>query len=413
MKGSKQKRLAQAIKKQIRVLSNDMLAFVQDLVRIPTENPPGLCYAECVRLIAQRLNRFGLRTKILRVHTRAAGIRPRYCLLSSYGKGMRTVYFHGHYDVVPGSERHQFSARIKGNRLYGRGTADMKGGLAAMVYAVHVLQRLDIRLPGRLCLAIVPDEETGGRFGTQYLFKHGYIKEEGGSAMLMPEPTGGAVWNACRGAISLMIRIKGTSVHVVLQNKGTNAFEQMVGLSSALLKLKHCVERKKTKFTVAPGESRNSILMLGGMCRGGANFNIVPDECSFTVERRINPEEDFKKEKARLLNVLDRFRRKGMRLEIEVIQEGESVGISSDHYLAGVLVNSIKAISGRRPKFYMCPGLLEIRYYLKRGIPAFAYGPGLLTCAHSPDEFVDIERIYDCAAVYALAAINLLSGDDT
>ena len=99
-----------------------------------------------------------------------------------------------------------------------------------------------------------------------------------------------------------------------------------------------------------------------------------------------------------------------MRFEIEVLQEGESVGISSDHLVAGVLANSIRTINGSRPKFYMCPGLLEIRYYLKQGIPALAYGPGSIAQAHGPDEFVDIKRIYDCAAVYALTAVNLLSG---
>ena len=410
MVSSRQKELIQAIRKQIHVLRKDILAFAQDLIRIPTENPPGLCYAECVKLLAQKLSRLGMRTQILRVPTRDTGIRPRFCLLSSYGEGERSIYFHGHYDVVPGSGRRQFRPRVKNDRLYGRGAADMKGGLAAMVYAVHALQCLDLRLPGRLWLVIVPDEETGGEFGTRYLLKHGYIKKKNGIAMLMPEPSGGAVWNACRGAISLMIKVKGKSVHVVLQNKGVNAYEQMVSLASALLKLKNNVERRKTGYTVAPGESRNSILMLGGLCRGGTNFNVVPDKCSFTIERRINPEENFKKEKARLLSVLNRFRKKGMRFEIEVLQEGESVGISSDHRVAGVLANSIRTINGSRPKFYMCPGLLEIRYYLKQGIPALAYGPGSIAQAHGPDEFVDIKRIYDCAAVYALTAVNLLSG---
>ncbi|KPL14109.1 hypothetical protein AMJ74_04010 [candidate division WOR_3 bacterium SM1_77] len=383
-----------------------MLAFTEDLIRIKTENPPGACYDECVRLITRKLISFGLRPKILKV--RGGGSYPRYSLIASHGTGKDTLYFHGHYDVVPASER-QFKPRLENKKLYGRGASDMKGGLTSMIYALRVLQLLKLRLRGRICLVIVPDEETGGGLGTNYLFEHGYIKRDNSIGMLMPEPTSGTIWHACRGAISFLITIKGKPAHVVLQHKGINAFDQMLDLLNTLYKLKQTVEKRKTKFKVAGDESRNSILMIGGVCRCGTNFNIVPGECTFSIERRINPEENFTKEKERLLGIVDRFREKGMNINTTILQAGESAGISSDHQLADALVGSIHDVLNKKPRFYMCPGLLETRYYLKNKIPALAYGPGLLSHAHSPNEFIDVRRIYDCTAIYALTAVTLLS----
>lgn len=400
--------LKQAIAKHVRPLRKGMLTFTKDLIRVGTENPPGLCYEECVELIVEKLEQFALHPKIIKVRGGATS-HPRYCLLASYGSGKRVLYFHGHYDVVPASAKHQYNPVVRNGRLYGRGASDMKAGLAAMIYAIRIMQLIDLEIHGRICLVIVPDEETGGKLGTHYLFEQGHIKKKNSIGMLMPEPTSGAIWNACRGAFSIMIRIKGKPVHVVLQQEGINAFEQMVALMNGLLKMKQVVEKRKTSYAVAAGESRHSILMLGGVCQCGTNFNTVPGQCSFSVERRINPEENFNREKRRLLDLIDKFRKRGMNITTTVLQEGEAVGSSADSYLAYCLASSIRAVGGRRPQFRMCPGLLEIRYYLKKGIPAYAYGPGLLHRAHHPDEFVSIGRIYDCAAVYALTAFEALS----
>jgi acetylornithine deacetylase/succinyl-diaminopimelate desuccinylase-like protein len=144
---------------------------------------------------------------------------------------------------------------------------------------------------------------------------------------------------------------------------------------------------------------------VGGRVEAGTNFNTVPDFCTFTVDRRINPEEDFEQEKRRLLAVLDR-----PNLEIEVLQEGRSCEVAEDGKLGQALARSIQAITGKAPQFEMCPGLLEIRFYAERGIPAFAYGPGLLTVSHGPHEFVPIDRIVECAQIYALTALELQRG---
>jgi succinyl-diaminopimelate desuccinylase len=129
-----------------------MLAFAQDLLRIPTENPPGNHYREGMQRICQELERLGLPCQVVEVPGYAD--RPRYNVLSFYGHGSPTLYFHGHYDVVPAHSRAQFEPRVEGGRLYGRGAADMKAALATMIYAVHLLQEQQVPLQGRIGLCI-------------------------------------------------------------------------------------------------------------------------------------------------------------------------------------------------------------------------------------------------------------------
>ena len=227
--------------------------------------------------------------------------------------------------------------------------------------------------------------------------------------MLTPEPTSGVIWNGDRGAISLRVTVKGKPAHVGLQHQGVNAFERMLVVAQALLELKKEVESRSTQFKVEPEAARRSILMMGGRSEGGTNFNTVPAECSFTVDRRINPEEDLGREKQRLLALLEKLGREGIDLEVEILQEGHSAGVSEDNPVAQALVKSVEAITGKTPSFELCPGLLEIRFYAQQGIPALAYGPGLLSVSHGPNEFVPLDSIDDCSAIYALTAAQLLA----
>jgi succinyl-diaminopimelate desuccinylase len=384
----------------------EMLRFTEEIVRIPTENPPGARYGECADALRRELERLGLPAEVI------AAPEERFVVLGFHpagGAGGPALYFHGHYDVVPAQGREQFEPVVRKDNLFGRGSADMKGGLAAMIYAVRALADCDVPLRGRVGLSLVPDEETGGRYGSRWLAGQGLLGA-GGIGMLTAEPTGGVIWNACRGAISLRVRVKGRPAHVGLHYRGVNAFERALPIAQALLALKREVEARRTSYRIAPEAARGSILMLGGEARGGANFNVVPGEFSFTVERRLNPEEDLRQEKARLMDLFDRLRREGHDLEVEVFQEGASAGLPDDSPLARALAASVAEVTGRPAAFEMCPGLLEIRFYAERGVPALAYGPGLLSVSHGPDEFVRLADMRDCAVVYALTAARLLGG---
>jgi acetylornithine deacetylase/succinyl-diaminopimelate desuccinylase family protein len=382
----------------------DVVRFASDLIAVASENPPGNQYDECVRRIRLEWDRLGLSYRSFD----APGRQPRSNLLSFVGQGARAVYFHGHYDVVPAQTTAQFTPRIQGGYLYGRGSADMKAGLAAMTYAAFLLQQLQVPLHGRVGLCFVADEETGGKGGSRFLEQIGVLGQDG-IAMFTMEPTSGVVWHANRGAITLKITVKGRSAHVGLQHQGINAFEQMLKVAARLQGLKAEVEQRQTRFRISPDEAAGSILMLGGVVEGGANFNVVPESCSFTVERRFNPEETLETEKARLFSVLESCRRQGIDHDVEILQEGHANEADEQHPVAQILADTIESVTGERPPFEMCPGLLETRWYGRRGIPAFAYGPGLLGCAHGPEERVEIGPIYQHTVIYALTAARLLA----
>jgi acetylornithine deacetylase/succinyl-diaminopimelate desuccinylase-like protein len=361
--------------------------FARELIAIPTENPPGRYYAEARAAIVRMLEALGLEARV-----------EGDCVLSFVGSGGSVVYFSGHYDVVPAQSGAQFDPVVKGANLFGRGSADMKAGLAAMTYAAaHVRDRIR----GRIGLVFVPDEETAGPRGSRYLESRGLLGKDA-IAMLTPEPTGGVVWNANRGAITVRARVLGKAAHVGRQREGVNAFERMLSVASRVMDLKRHVEERVTTYSIEPEPLRRSILMMGGECSSGSNFNVVPDACSFTIDRRINPEEDFQAERARLMQALEGC-------EIEVLQEGAAAGSSPDCVAGRALARAIREVTGKEAHFELCPGLLETRFYASRGIPAFAYGPGLLTVSHGPNEFVSMDRVVECAEIYARVAEQLLS----
>lgn len=389
---------------QIASYHDEIIRFASDLVTVPTENPPGRAYKQCAEIITQELSAIGLKSRLVEIPHKE---HPRYCILSYEGKNKRTLYFHGHYDVVPATDKNQFRPFVRGGKLFGRGSSDMKGGLAAMIYAIKALKECRQELNGTIGLTIVPDEETGGVLGSQYLSRLGLLGRKG-IGMLTAEPTGGVIWNASRGAISIQVTVKGKPAHVGLDYKGVNAFERMLTIAGALVRFKKDVEKKRTKFKITPRPARRSIMLVGGRCIGGTSFNMVPDRITFTVDRRINPEENLEVEKRRLVALLNRLKRKGIDLEFEILQEAVSAGVSDRGPVAQALVQSVKEITGRIPRFQMCPGVLETRFYAKKAIPAFAYGPGLLSASHAPDEFARIRDIHRCTAIYALTAARLL-----
>ncbi|HEX8798768.1 MAG TPA: M20/M25/M40 family metallo-hydrolase [Terriglobales bacterium] len=368
-----------------------IVELTKRLIAIPSENPPGNHYEECVRLLIDELQQLGF-----------DGVRREgACVLASVGSGSRTLYFSGHYDVVPAQSQDQFEPRVEGRNLFGRGSSDMKGGLAAMIHAAATVRDEGLLKDGRIGIVLVPDEETAGPRGSRDLQSRGLLGRDA-VGMLTPEPTGGVIWNANRGAVTLRATLRGKSAHVGRQFEGMNAFERSIPAMVRLADLKKEVELRQTQQNIAPAAARHSILMLGGRVEAGTNFNVTPEFCSFTLDRRLNPEESLQEEKRRLYDALEGF-------EIEVLQEEPAAATSAEDRLGVILAGHIRRVTGKDPVFEMCPGLLETRFYAARGTPAFAYGPGLLTVSHGPNEFVPMRNVVQCALIYALTAVETLS----
>ena len=377
---------------------DDIVGFAAELVGIPSENPPGAAYSECVEALVRRLERLGLPVE------RVPLAEGRVAVRSRVGDGP-TLYLHGHYDVVPASTEGQFDPAIREGRLFGRGSADMKGALSSMLYAAAAVAEMD--LGGAVELVFVPDEETGGRCGSGRLAELGLLD---GSALgaVLGEPTSGTIWNGSRGAVTARVAVRGAPAHVGLHYEGRNAFEHAIPIVEALLALKEQVRREKTAFTIEPEEARESILMIGGETVGGHQFNLVPPEFSFSVERRFNPEEDLVEVRDRLVKTIREASPSGVDVDVDVFQEGASSATPEDGTLIERLQESVLHVTGRRTPCTLCPGLLETRFYSSLGIPAVAYGPGELEVSHGPDESVAIDRLMECAKIYGVLATRLL-----
>lgn len=376
-----------------------------ELISIPTVNPPGEFYRECVDYVSRKLKEWKFDHSIMVGPLRDY---PRYSILGEYGKGVDSLHFHGHYDVVPAHSSDQFKPDLQGGRLYGRGSSDMKSGLVALLFALRIIKECRIKLKGKITFSIVPDEETGGDYGTKHLVDSGLLPRVN-LGILMPEPTSGVIWNANKGALTYRVTVEGRPAHVGLEDQGDNAFERMVEVVQSLIKLKKEIKKRKTRMAIHPLEANRSVMLVGGESGSGFSFNLVPERAFFTIDRRINPEESLDEARRELTEVLNEHKKKGVKIEMELLQGGEPSTASQETPLASALRESVALVTEKIPRFELCPGLCEIRFFNKRGIPAYAYGPGLLEVSHGPQEYVNISDVLNCIEVYALTALRLLS----
>ena len=402
MRASIERSLTREIQKQLKRRTADLVDFASSLIQIPSENPPGAGYAKCSALIASTLKQLGLTTRTVN----PSGVAS--IVMGTHGEGGRALYFSGHYDVVPAQSAEQFKPVVRKANLHGRGSADMKGGIAAMAFAIHALKQAGFEPTGRIVSVSVPDEETSGPRGTIALAAAGLIERDA-LGMLTMEPTSGVIWNGNRGVISVRLTVRGRPAHVGMHFRGVNAFRGMLDVAAEFAALEREVAQRQTAFNIRPDAARRSVLLLGGELSGGHLFNAVPDRVSFTVDRRTNPEENFDEERERLLAIVAGARQRGLTVTIEELQQGRPSATSSDVPLARALATNIRAVTRKPARFELCPGVLETRHYAALGIPALAYGPGLLSISHGPNEFVSIKKLVDCAEVYARTAVRLLS----
>ena len=388
--------------------ADEMAELVQELVAVDTENPPGRALGRCGRLLRDVMEPLGLSPELIELPPSHELEEP--CVVrGSVGDGSREVYLHGHFDVVPAQSREQFRPRRRDGRIVGRGSADMKGGLVSMLYGAVAARELGLLERGRVVFHFVCDEETGSVAGSQHLRDAGLI-DPSGVAMVTAEPTGGAVWHASRGAITMRVDVRGREAHVGQAQLGVNAFEKMIRVAEPIVTLARVLRDRRTTLPMASEDERGSVLVVGGATGGGANFNVVPGSAWFSLDRRFNPEEDLDAELARLTEAIaESAAAADADVTIEVLQQADSASTDATGPVALALARCIAEVEGCPPPFQLCPGVLETRWYAELGIPAFGYGPGRLDVSHGPEEFVDETALRRCAAVYGVLAGELLS----
>jgi succinyl-diaminopimelate desuccinylase len=383
--------------------ADEMAALLEDLIAIGSENPPGRGLGRCGRVLRDAMTGLGMSPELIELPP-ARDLEEPCVVRGSVGRGAQTVYFHGHFDVVPAQSPAQFRPLRANGRIAGRGSADMKGGLVSMLYGAAAARDLGLLDDGTIVLHFVCDEETGSVTGSGHLREAGMI-DPGAAAMVTAEPTGGVVWHASRGAITLRVEVQGRTAHVGQAHLGVNAFEQMVQIADPLADLAHELLARRTDYPLESDEARGSMLVVGGASGSGANFNVVPGSAWFSVDRRFNPEERLDEELARLTTTIDAAAaRAGAEVAVEVVQQQPSAATDERDPAALALARCVAEVEGAAPRFEMCPGVLETRWYAQLGIPAFAYGAGRLDVSHGPEEYIDEAAMRRCAAVYALFA---------
>ena len=384
---------------------DELTQLLLEFCAIPAENPPGTHLVESQAWIERTLARYGIRSE--NHHTSRAGGDHRV-IIGSIGDTGPVMYLHGHYDVVPAFTADQFAPAVRDGSVFGRGASDMKGGLVAML--IGALVHRDLGGGGRVRLVYVPDEETGGANGSERLVELGLVDTTHCVGAVVGEPSFPDLWYAARGAFTVEVTVHGRPAHVGLHYTGDNAFERAHHVVGALLAYRDRVAGHKTTLMIEPAQARESVVLIGGRATGGTNFNIVPEQFSFTIDRRPNPDEDYAAARRELLDLLHDLGREHP-LTIEVLQDVLPAHTDVQSPLVRTVQEAVRIVSNRRAELSMCPGCLETRIYSNLGIPAVAYGPGLLTQMHGPQEHVPIDNLLEATTVYAITLGEHLGAD--
>jgi len=394
-----------------------IISFTKSLVEIPTVNPPGNNYEKLVgRLEKELKSLLRLSVRKITVPQRLVikkGIRgasKRVCLLGCWQTGSKkTVHLNGHYDVVPASSNWDtppFQALLKGDRLYGRGSEDMKGTISSMVLGVWALKELGLQPEVNVEFSFTPDEEIGGETGFGWLVKKGIVKPDYG---ISEGYTDSYISCGNKGMIWAEFGICGLSAHGATPHMGINAFDGMIEMATELKSLNKRVSRRRTKWAMRNDKDRYATLVLGGEAGGGTKVNMVPDYASFSVDRRILPEENIRNVKSELEGVLNRMRRRrpDLKFSMKIKMSDGPVVIDKANKLPKAIGSAVKKVLGVRANYGVMPGGTDMRYLIKRGIPAVGYSARGGFRWHSDNEYISVRSMLNTAKIYALTILNL------
>lgn len=399
-----------------------VVRLLQQLIRIPTVNPPGEHYAEMAGVLRDELEAIGLDVQVVRVpdemvekiHPWARGY-PRYIVLARLGDGRPVLHFNGHYDVVPpgqGWTRDPFDPVVEDGRLYGRGASDMKGGITAIIAAARSLIEEGWRpRRGSLELSFTPDEETGGETGVGYMLEEGLVLPD--YAVVAEPSTTYKIWIGSRGAVWMNVHVYGRQAHGSAPWLGLNAFEAMVEIAHRIIhEYKPRLAERKTDLPMDDPRAASPTITIGGEIEGGAKTNVVPGYYRFSIDRRLIPGEDPDKVEEELRNFIMEAAQdlieKGYRVEVETTGKAAATSIPPDHPFVDTVARAAREATGIEPARTICIGGLDTRYFQERGIPAVTYGPGALDAAHMPDEYIPLDELERAVKAYRLLIRRIL-----
>ncbi|WCR10049.1 acetylornithine deacetylase/succinyl-diaminopimelate desuccinylase family protein [Paracoccus stylophorae] len=410
---------------------DSLIALTQDLVRIPTLNPPGRHYRDICDYLHARMSQQGWECRMVRA-TGTPGDSERFPRWNVVARrqGARAgecVHFNSHHDVVEvghGWTRDPFGAELDGGRIYGRGACDMKGGLAASIIAAEAFVATYPDHAGSIEISATADEESGGYGGVAYLAEQGAFAHV--DHVIIPEPLHkDRICLGHRGVWWAEIETQGRIAHGSMPFLGDCAVRHMGAVLAEMeATLWPLLAGKRTEMPVIPEGARSSTLNVnaihGGAAEPEADYTglpapCVPDRCRIVIDRRFLIEEDLAEVKAEVTALLERVKaqRPDFRYEVRDLFEVVPSMTDRDAPVVTTTARAIRNVLGREAGFVVSPGTYDQKHIDRIGKlkNCIAYGPGVLDLAHQPDEWIGVDDMADSAKVMALVLAELLAGD--
>jgi succinyl-diaminopimelate desuccinylase len=411
--------------REVDAAAEEAVALTTDLIRMPTVNPPGDAYEECAHLIGDRLRALDFEIEYFPAegrpeHTRA---HPRINVVGTRrGRGTRpVVHLNGHFDVVPagaGWTVDPFGGEVRDGRIYGRGSCDMKAGLAAAIFAAEAIRRAGITPNGTIEISGTVDEESGGFAGVAWLAQHGRLSAARTDFAIIPEPL--YVDRVCighRGVYWFEVTTHGRIAHGSMPFHGTSAIDHMtIVLDRIRRELQPRLAARETAVPVIPPGARHATLNVNGVSGGqpvdGIQTPCVADLCRAVFDRRFLLEEGFDATRAEIVALLDGVGRDvpQFRYDLNDLMVVHPTRTPEDSPLVPALERALVRVLGRSGGLVASPGTYDQKHFARiAGVPhCVAYGPGILDLAHQPDEYCTIEDLVNATKVIALATLDLM-----
>jgi acetylornithine deacetylase len=387
----------------LRARRDELVGFARELVRTPSPNPPGDERAVAA-LVEAKLRELG----VSRVETAAAEPERPNLLARAGGDGGRTLILCGHLDTKPPGEladwaRDPYCGEVADGELHGVGSGDMKGAVAAMVFALAALEQEGLDRGG-VTLVLTADEEAGSRLGSKWLAESGRLSAD---AALLGEPCGierewEAIDTVSRGAALFKVRVHGTQMHSSLSDRlpAVNATVQMARLIDRM--------DRELPVRLRRPEGGAPTVNVGVTAKAGVFYGVYPGEAEFACDVRTVPGMT----REMLVEDLETFLRDATDAEPDLDAELElelwhpATEIDAAHPLVSALREASRIVLGDECPVGVFPGATDAPHFvLTAGIPTVAaFGPGFLPRAHAPNESAPVAGIVRAAELYALAA---------
>ena len=409
----------------------DLIALTQELIRIPTLNPPGENYRDICEFLAKRLKASGFEIEMVRAEGTPGDCAkyPRWNVVArrdGVGPG-DCVHFNSHIDVVDvgnGWTTDPFGGEVIEGKIYGRGACDMKGGLAASIIAAEAFIAACPEYHGAIEISGTADEESGGFGGVAYLAEKGYFAPARVQHVIIPEPLNkDRICLGHRGVWWAEIETFGEIAHGSMPFLGDCAVRHMGAVVAEMEgSLFPALAQKRTDMPVVPEGAKQSTMNInsihGGQAEQPADFTglpspCVPDSCRMVIDRRFLIEEDIDEVQEEVMQVLRTVElgRETFRYDVKELHRVLPTMTEKSAPVVQSVARAIADTMGKEAEYVVSPGTYDQKHIDRIGKlkNCIAYGPGILDLAHKPDEYVGVEDMIDSAKVMGRSLIDLLA----